>query len=132
MDSLSVGRKEASKTQTAMNEDKKKPLEMLVIEWLNIKRGGWDCKEAVKRERKRLMALFDRKRVERKDCNGEQLKRRTRDRIQRNTGVHSWFTQSHAGTSSKAASHFCLLAYATVLLMSEAKLLSLPHHWKLI
>lgn len=30
---LSVGRKEAS-----MNEVKKKPLEMLVIEWLNIKR----------------------------------------------------------------------------------------------
>ncbi len=39
MDSLSVGRKEASKTQTAMNEVKKKPLEMLVIEWLNIKQG---------------------------------------------------------------------------------------------
>ncbi len=36
--SLSVGRKEASKKQTAMNEVKKKPLEMLVIEWLNIKR----------------------------------------------------------------------------------------------
>ncbi len=100
---------------------------------VEYKTGGWDCKEAVKRERKRLMALLDRQRVEWKDCNENSWrKRRNRDRIQRNTGVHSWFTRSHAGTSSKAASHFSLLVCATVLIMSEAKLLSLPHHWKCI
>lgn len=53
MDSLSVCRKEASKKQTAVNKVKKKPLEMLVIEWSNIKQ-GWmgllrGCKKGTKK-----------------------------------------------------------------------------------